>query len=77
MVDVKVSDFFVYSQNPHHTRGHNQNIELGMDPQTNMRKNFFTNRCVIPWNQLPTAINDAKTIKGFKCNYDRVKLGVN
>ena len=77
MVDLNFSDFFVYSQNPHGTRGHNQKIQLGVKPQTNMRKNFFTNRCVIPWNQLPTAINDAKTIKGFKCNYDRVKLGVN
>ena len=77
MIDLQFTDFFTCSQNPHHTRGHNQKIELGVKPNTNMREKFFTNRCVIPWNQLPATITEAKSIEGFKRNYDRVILGVN
>ena len=77
MIDLQFTDFFTCSQNPHRTRGHNQKIELGVKPNTNMREKFFTNRCVIPWNQLPATITEAKSIEGFKRNYDRVILGVN
>ena len=77
MVDLKFSDFFECSQNPHLTRGHNNKIELGVMPRTNIRKNFFTKRCTIPWNQLPANVIEATSINGFKRNYDRALLGVN
>ena len=36
-----------------------------------IRRNFFTNRVVNPWNALPTELRNAKTFESFKLGYDK------
>ena len=36
-----------------------------------IRKNFFTNRAVKPWNALPTHVKMSSNIDSFKLNYDK------
>jgi len=31
-----------------------------------MRKNFFTERVVKPWNRLPGAVGESPSLEGFK-----------
>ena len=35
-----------------------------------MRQNFFSVRCVDPWNSLPTDVKSAKSLNSFKNKYD-------
>ena len=39
------------------------------------RENFFTNRIVPYWNDLPSVVIDSKSINSFKANYDKFKAG--
>ena len=41
-----------------------------------LRKNFFANRVVTPWNKLDPAVRHAKTIDAFKARYDKIILGL-
>ena len=36
-----------------------------------IRRHFFTNRVVNPWNALPSEVRNSKTFDSFKLNYDR------
>ena len=36
-----------------------------------IKKNFFTNRVVAPWNALPASIKNADSIDSFKVAYDK------
>ena len=58
------------SENPHNTRGHHMKICLGKNPTGNMRRNFFTNRIVVPWNSLPADVVESKNLDEFKRKYD-------
>ena len=35
-----------------------------------IRRNFFSVRCVDPWNKLPERIQDSDTLDDFKADYD-------
>ena len=55
------------------TRSHNKQL-LSKVPRTNMRKNFFTNRIVLPWNTLSNETIMSETVDQFKARYDRERL---
>lgn len=44
---------------------------------TDIRKNFFSNRVVKPWNNLPFSLQNCDTIDSFKSNYDSFLLSQN
>ena len=39
-------------------------------PKLEVRKNFFTSRCVEKWNMLPHIVQDAQDLNSFKNKYD-------
>ena len=56
------------------TRSHNMQITQKI-PRSGTRHNFYTNRIVLPWNQLSNHTIDSITINEFKARYDREVLG--
>ena len=56
------------------TRSHNQQLK-GQIVKGNMRKNFFTQRIVFPWNNLTNYTISSDTVNTFKGRYDKEVLG--
>ena len=56
------------------TRSHNQQLK-GKIVKNNTRKNFFTQRIVLPWNKLSTNIISSDNVTTFKGIYDKEVLG--
>ena len=44
--------------------------------QTDVRRNFYSNRVVRPWNELPEDVKNAKSVSSFKNTYDKFMLSV-
>ncbi len=42
--------------------------------KTDIRKNFFSNRVINLWNNLPTDVKDARTVKIFKARLEKIYL---
>ena len=53
------------------TRGHGLKVKMTENVKLDVRKYFFTNRIVEPWNELPQDIVDSITVNEFKGKYDR------
>ena len=56
------------------TRSHNQQL-LSNVPRTNMRKHFYTNRIILPWNTLSRETISSESVNIFKARYDKERLG--
>ena len=56
------------------TRGHDMRIK-GQKFRCNMRGNFFTQRVVAVWNELPAEVVEAGSILTFKSKMDRYMDG--
>ena len=39
---------------------------------TDIRKNFFSSRLITKWNELPSEVKNARTVKKFKEMYDKL-----
>ena len=52
------------------TRGHVMKLEPKRS-QTEVRRNFFTNRIISPWNALSKEIIESNTVEEFKRRYDK------
>ena len=83
--DVNATDFFTFSntQHSHATRqaatvtdGMVAVPSLGLSQERcnlELRRNFFTQRVVAPWNALPPDIHSASSVDQFKIQYDSVR----
>ena len=40
--------------------------------RTDIRKNFFSNRVIAKWNELPHNLKNANTVNQFKSMYDKL-----
>ena len=74
MVDIKQEKLCPYHPGNQHTRRHNHQI-IGTISKTDMRKNSFSQRIVLPWNMLTEHIVTSTTIDSFKARYDKAYLG--
>ena len=52
-------------------RGHDMKVHHSRVSKLDIRHNFFTNRVITPWNNLPNHVIKSKTVKQFKDSYDR------
>ena len=43
----------------------------GRKCNSELRRNFFSNRVVQPWNELPDAVKSAESVNAFKNGYDK------
>ncbi len=46
--------------------------QLATRSRTDIRKSFFSNRVVNLWNNLPTDVKDARTVKIFKARLEKI-----
>ena len=53
------------------TRGHHLKIDLGKPAHVDVRRNFFSQTVIIPWNELPQHVAESCSIDSFKFNYDK------
>ena len=69
LVNVNYKGIFVMNNNER-TRGHN--FKLSMQRSVSeIRRNFFTSRVVVPWNNLPSYVVHSENEIQFKRNYDK------
>ena len=52
-------------------RGHHLKINHGKPSHLDVRRNFFSQRVIIPWNELPQHVVESCSIDSFKLNYDK------
>jgi len=58
-------DFFTFANSNHNTRGHAYKL-LPSHCRVNVRKRFFTERVVKPWNCLPAELHHFSSLLIFK-----------
>ena len=68
-VDMKIEDFFSKKQYKGN-RCHNLKLELPKNPNTDIGRNAFSHRVIIPWNSLPHNVINSNNVKAFKWNDD-------
>ena len=69
LIDIDASQFFIVNQNSK-TRGHSHKI-MQQRSNSDMRRYFYTQRVVAPWNSLPEHIVNSKNVPEFKASYDK------
>jgi hypothetical protein len=47
-----------------------------MAARLEVRRNFFSNRVIDSWNQLPTHVKNVKTVNSFKNGYKNYTAGL-
>ena len=57
-------------------RGHKHRLNRQFIRNFPQRENFFVNRVVPHWNELPSSVISSKSIESFKINYDKFKSGI-
>lgn len=67
--DVDPNQFF-HPNNNQHLRGHHHKI-FKKQSRLNFRKNFFSQRVVNYWNELPSHVVDANSVNMFKNRLDK------
>ena len=69
-----ISVYKILTNNIPSTRSHNMKICSEKLPNTDIRRNFFSQRVVVPWNSLPPEVVNSPNVNIFKGNYDRMVL---
>ena len=69
MLDMDIINLFCFSIT--NTRGHHQRLS-GRTSKLNIRKCFFTERTIAPWNQLPGEVISAHSLNSFKARLDKI-----
>ena len=67
-------DFFDFSETGYNLRGHCYKLATQRS-HLEVRRNFFSQRVVGPWNQLPAHVVEATSVNAFKNRYDTLKSG--
>ena len=71
---IKKEDFFDFSDTGYNLRGHCYKLSTQRS-HLEVRQNFFSQRVVGPWNQLPAHVVEAPSVNAFKNRYDKMKSG--
>ena len=72
-MDINMGKLFEYADT-RQTRGHQYKLKMPKVCQTEIRRNSFSHRIVLPWNNLPADIVTSKTTEEFKRKYDKYVL---
>ena len=70
LMNIDVSTFFEVKPETS-TRGHNLKVQLKRC-NSDVKRNFFTHRVILPWNNLPIKLINCKTVNEFKTGYDKL-----
>jgi ribonuclease P/MRP protein subunit RPP40 len=66
LVNADPKDFFSLKSHLHNTRGHNKRLSQVHVKAKKTLSQFFSNRVIPVWNNLPQAVIDAKSVDSFK-----------
>ena len=69
ITDINIEKLFTLEKDKR-TRGHSLQIKVHKFSKTEVRRNAFSQRVVIPWNELPDSIVNSLNEKTFKRDYD-------
>ena len=69
-MDIKISDMFTMNTNSK-TRGHHLKLIVPKTAKTEIRRESFSQRTIIPWNNLPDNVTASKNVEEFKRGYDK------
>ena len=67
---IDSGQFFRLAENHYCIRGHEKKLTKQRS-RLDIRKHSFSQRTINSWNNLPAKVVNAKTINGFKNEYDR------
>ena len=65
LTDMTPEDFFTFANSNHNTRGHAYKL-LPSHCRVDVRKRFFAERVVKPWNCLPAELHHFSSLSVFK-----------
>ena len=76
LMDLNFEEFFSdsISSSNYSLRGHNCKLYVPRYSGSSVRQNFYANRVVSIWNQLPTALVDSPNLQIFKFRLNRLEL---
>ena len=69
-IKINTNQLFTMEKNSK-TRGHAFKVHVDNKSNSDIRRNYFTERVVQPWNNLPNNIVNSTTVKHFKAQYDK------
>jgi len=67
---VEATAFFDFASSTHNLRGHKYKMYVNRS-RTEIRRNFFSQRVVKHWNQLPSNVVEAESVNSFKNRLDK------
>jgi ribonuclease P/MRP protein subunit RPP40 len=73
LISTDASDFFTLSSNGHYTRGHAYKLSMSYS-RLDIRKFYFSQRVIEPWNSLPAESEHFSSLKDFKSFLSGVDL---
>ena len=71
--DIKMDKLFTINSSKV-TRGHKLQLNVPKCSNSEIRRNFFSQRAIVPWNKLPEKVVESVTIESFKREYDKYML---
>ena len=74
-MDCNVEKLLPLNMGPIMTRSHRQQIQLNL-AKNSTRQNFFTQRVILPWNELSNNTVSSESVNEFKGRYDKERLGM-
>ena len=69
IMDIDKDSLFKPKPQHHESRTNDSKLQ-GEKSNTDIRKNTFTQRIIVPWNSLPNFVVKSSDVKSFKRNYD-------
>ena len=74
LIDTDCDKLLPVINSLNYTRSHNLQLK-GKVTKSNMRKNIFSQRIILPWNSLSNYTISSDTVEVFKRRYDKERLG--
>ena len=72
LIDLDFNALFTRSTSTINTRQHGHQLQFKRC-SSDIRRNHFSQRIIVPWNSLPKSIISSESVDSFKRGYDRYK----
>jgi len=70
-LDIRREDLFPNIKLTSTLRGHHLKVNYSKLANCDVRRNFFSQRVIGPWNELPSNVVECDSVDSFKMNYDK------
>ena len=70
--DLNIKSYFFLRLGSHvYTRGHHLKFQLGKPANLDVRRHFFNQRVIVPWNEMPQTMVNSPSVVSFKSAFDK------